>query len=102
MTPGEIRVQTVIELLLENGWEPDGETRSETVRVPTAACPAFGKSGGELRTFGGRMRFAKGDRRVTVGKVTCCFYIYGPDGPTGFQNVPTRVLDWVRETIIGT
>jgi len=80
----------VIALLIAHGWQEDGTTREETVRIPTMRSPVFGGVGGELRTFGGRQRLRKGDRRVTVGPRTVCFYRCGPNGPCDFDRVPTK------------
>ena len=80
----------VIALLIAYGWQEDGATREETVRIPTIRSPVFGGVGGELRTFGGRARLRKGDRFVTVGPRLVCFYRRGPDGPSDFDRVPTK------------
>jgi hypothetical protein len=88
--------QQAIEILLANGWEAAGHTQSDTVRVPTSRSPVYGGAGGELRTFGGRPRFTKGDRRATVGVRTTCFYEYKDKQNGNFQNVPTKDLDKIK------
>ena len=69
-------VAIVVEVLLLVGLEPDGQTATQTVRVPTVRAPVFGGLGGELRAFGGRRRYRKPDSalRVTVGPHTVCVY----------------------------
>lgn len=86
------RVAEVAGLLLSLGWVPAGETRTETVRMPTQASPLLGGTGGELATFGGRARFALPGtrRRATVGRITTCFYVVADNGPTDFRNFPSR------------
>lgn len=73
-TKAALALAEVVNVLTLAGWVADGTTAAETVRVPTTDSPVFGGIGGELRTFGGRERFAKGERRVTVGKRTVFFY----------------------------
>ena len=53
----------------------------------------FGGIGGEVRTFGGRIRLAKGERRVTVGPRTTCFYRMDGRQAVEFDNVPTKDED---------
>lgn len=72
-------VENVVALLRRNDFVADGETQTETVRVPSrGAAPVLnhGKSGGRLRTIGGRQRYtnARTGVRVTVGTRTV--YIY--------------------------
>ncbi len=77
MTPAAEAVQNVIDALLKRGFVANGQTRQETVRIPTMRSPATcgGKAGGELATFGGRMRFAHpSGLKATVGKRTTFFY----------------------------
>ena len=66
----------MLALLGEEGFVPDGDTRTETVRVPTMRSPVFGGSGGELHSFGGRQRLRKPgtDLCVTVGPRTTFLY----------------------------
>lgn len=97
MTKSELAQAAAIEAVLAAGFVADGETRSETVRIPTERCPVLcrGKMGGEIATFGGRPRFALPgtNRRVTVGPRTVCFYRFekGKD-PTGFKSIDTKNL----------
>ncbi len=70
-------MQEIIELLTAAGFVADGKTAIETVRVPTVKAPIGnrGKSGGVLRTFGGRLRFVRSDGlKVTVGERSIYFW----------------------------
>ena len=84
-------MELVISTLLENGWVENGRTVSEQVRIPTSRSPIFGKCGGELATFGGRLRFVKGNRKCTVGKRTT--YFYDSDNPEGGKPFNTKDFD---------
>lgn len=98
-------VQEVIGILTAAGWTEDGRTRTETVRIPTTKNPVYGRgaySGGEVRTFGGRLRFAKGDRRVTVGKVTTNFYEVRDGEATNFTHLLTKDVEKIRELAAGS
>ena len=97
MTSRTANQQRAIQILLQNGWQEAGQTRSETVRVPTSRAPVFGGIGGELRTFGGRPRFEKGHRRATVGQRTVCFYEYKDKAAHNHQTVPTKDLARIEE-----
>lgn len=85
MTKTDAAIQAVLTALASAGFVEDGQTKQETVRVPTQASPVYGASGGELRTFGGRARFRLpgselpstiGDTavKVTVGARTTFIY----------------------------
>lgn len=91
MTKTEKAKADIIAMLLAIGWEADGATREETVRVPTTRCPLYGKSGGELATFGGRtrLRLPDTDRRVTVGSRTTCFYRVADGKTSEYVNFKT-------------
>lgn len=84
-------------LLLELGFCPAGETKSETVKAVTqASYPIPGK----VVTFGGRERFRLGEIFVTVGPQTTCIYTKSarPDRlPSSCINFKTRHLDAVRD-----
>jgi hypothetical protein len=69
-------LEEILLLLRDRGWEPDGQTRSETVRIPTARSPVYGGIGGELATFGGRIRLKLPGTnwKVTCGMRTLCTY----------------------------
>ena len=68
-TPSQAAMQQVIAALEVSGYVPAGATHQEHVRIPTSAAPVFGGIGGELATFGGRLRYTLPgtDRRATVG-----------------------------------
>jgi hypothetical protein len=90
--------EAAIELLRSKGWEDAGRTASETVRIPTMKAPVFGGIGGEVRTFGGRLRLVKGEiRRVTVGPRTVNFYEMGPDGRANFHQAKTKDLEKIGQ-----
>lgn len=80
MTKSQQHLANIVDALLAAGFVEDGETRSETVRVGTSASPVFGGSGGELRTFGGRARYRRGDVFVTVGPRTVFAWREGAEG----------------------
>jgi hypothetical protein len=64
-------MEQVIRALLAAGFEADGTTESETVKLITRnSYPLPGK----LATFGGRQRYRRGDWRVTVGPRVVFFY----------------------------
>ena len=98
MTKSQKHQAEAIAILLAAGFQPHGETASQTVRIPTVRAPVYGGIGGELATFGGRPRFVKPGTtlRVTVGKVTTCFYDV-VDGQTKYLvNLPTRDAKRIR------
>jgi len=81
---GAKKAEIVIAHLKANGWIDDGQTQSDTVLVSTKGSPRFGRTGGELRTFGGRRRLKLGDtdQRVTVGPRKVAFYRLAEPGKT--------------------
>jgi hypothetical protein len=80
-----------IQELLDAGFEPDGLTREQTVRIPTRNSPLFGKLGGELAQFGGRRRFRLPDSTVkaTVGARTTALYHSEGGGLSGVRGIAT-------------
>ena len=97
MRNSQSAIDTVTQVLQGAGFVPDGATPVETVRVPTAASPLFGKSGGVLATFGGRVRMAMPgtDIKVTVGARTTYLYRVQPsddprDRVRGIAHLDTR------------
>jgi hypothetical protein len=84
----------IVAALLRLGWVEDGRTRSETVRVPTIGNPCFGGIGGEIRTFGGRVRYLLPATawRITVGPRTTCLYKKTKGSAEGCQNESTKVV----------
>lgn len=83
---------SAIDALLGAGFEPDGQTREEVVRVPTKASPLLGLSGGELAKFGGRQRFAKTGTNIkaTVGPRTTAIYRVGGKGLAGVRGIASH------------
>lgn len=75
-TPSAQAMLNAIRELEARGFEPDGHTATQEVRVATSRSPVFGGIGGERRTFGGRARFRipNTDIRATVGKRSTCLY----------------------------
>jgi len=86
-------MEKAIAAVLAAGFEGAGATPTEHVKFPVSTGHGLGFRGA---TLGGRLRFAKGDRRVTVGKRTTCFYRVFANGPAGFVNVPTKDLAAVK------
>jgi hypothetical protein len=80
-----------IDALFRVGFAPDGQTREETVRVPTRSSPVFGRSGGELAKVGGRQRFALTgtDIKATVGRRTVAIYRIVAAGLAGVAGIAT-------------
>lgn len=68
--------EEVVKMLEAAGWKEAGFTATQKVRIPTTRVPLYGKSGGELATFGGRAKFEKPGTpyRCTVGARTVFFY----------------------------
>lgn len=87
----------VLKVLESNGWTADGRTASKSVRIPTRKSPLYGKSGGELRTTGGRVRYAKGGRRVTVGPRSTCFYEIVENQRLNFIWVETKNMIRIKD-----
>lgn len=83
---------SAIDALLGAGFEPDGKTREEIVRVPTQGSPLLGRSGGELAKFGGRRRFTKAGTnvKVTVGPRTTAIYRVDGRGLEGVRGIATH------------
>lgn len=100
MSPTEAKA-AVIEALISAGFVASGETRRETVRIPTTKSPLYGKSGGELATLGGRQRFERPgtNRRATVGKITTCFYEVDGREARNFVTMQTREVGHIMAYI---
>ena len=91
-TKSELAMERAIEVLLEGGFVPDGETATSVVRTGSSASPIYGASGGQLSKVGGRTRFARPgtEWKATVGKLSTSFYRVA-DGATHDLNVfPTN------------
>ena len=60
MGRGQSSIAQVIDLLLKSGFVEAGTTKMQTSRIPTVRSPAtcHGRGGGELVSFGGRLRFS--------------------------------------------
>lgn len=94
-------MEEIIDELIRMGWERDGETRRETVRIPTHDAPLgnHGKSGGKITTFGGRIRLRKGHWIVTIGKRSTCFYSKDPPGGCVVQTNQPKVIFTIAKTL---
>lgn len=104
MTKSEQAMADAIQILKEAGFEPDGQTKVEQVRIPTKDSPVFGQSGGELATLGGRHRFAKPetDIKATVGLRTTALYRSagtGLSGVKGIASMDTKDQTALRQAI---
>ena len=95
-------MHAVRQMLTDHGWTRDGQTQSDTVRMATTTSPVYGGIGGEIRTFGGRERWRKGQTRFfcTIGPRTVCVYSMMKGTFCALLNCPTkepdRVLDCLR------
>lgn len=101
VSKAEIAMGEVIQALLDNGFDPDGHTQEQIVRVPTRKSPLFGKSGGELAKFGGRQRFVKTGTNIkaTVGARTTALYRIegkGLEGVSGIASLNTKDIEGLR------
>jgi hypothetical protein len=64
-------IDEIIDLLKSEGFQDTGETTTRVDRtITTKSFPLPGK----ISFSGGRLRLARGDQRVTIGKRTACFY----------------------------
>jgi hypothetical protein len=99
MTPAQHAIADAIGTLEAYGFEANGHTPKETVRVSTAKSPVYGSSGGELRTLGGRMRFCRPgtDFRATVGKLTTYLYRANVDGGVALKTKDKAALQAALE-----
>lgn len=74
-TTTQLNMEAVIAALRAAGFEDDGRTETREVRIPTTRNPVYGGIGGEVATFGGRLRFRHpAGTRATVGKKSTCVY----------------------------
>lgn len=89
MSKAALAMEEVVKCLSAAGFVEDGATRTERVRMPTKDSPVFGQSGGQLATFGGRMRLIKEGTSIkaTVGKRTTALYEVQGAGLTGVRGI---------------
>lgn len=80
--------QAATDLLLSTGWRPAGRTKPETRYFYWGPV-----------IFPGRLRFAKGPRRVTVGERTICFYQRTKTGADQHIRVKANDLREILEQI---
>jgi hypothetical protein len=72
----ELAMEKAVQVLLEGGFVPDGETTGATVRSESSTSLVLGGAGGRLTKVGGRARFSLPgtDWKATIGKMTTTFY----------------------------
>lgn len=104
MSKALLAVEEVVKCLTAAGFVEDGATRMEHVRVPTKESPVFGQSGGQLATFGGRVRFVKEGTSIkaTVGKRTTALYEVvgaGLAGVRGIASLETSDIEKIRAAV---
>jgi len=102
MTPSEKAMADTIDLLLADGFFPDGLTQQQTARLPTKRSPVLGNTGGELITLGGRLRFTKpgSNIKATVGRQTTALYrVEGPTGVQGISSHDTKAIEITRSVL---
>lgn len=91
-------VDKAIEILIENGFIPDGRTQSETFKIITSKSYPLA---GALVTLGGRLRFSNSahNLKATVGKRTICLYDVKNGIAGNFKNFSTKnfTADDVRQ-----
>lgn len=89
-------VVALLPLLDEAGWLPAGATSPGAVRFPIMRNTVCVGAGGELRSYGNRLRFRKGDFWLTVGPKKVCRYRVTAAGPRDFETVASSDLPAVR------
>lgn len=96
MTPEEVVAE-----LESVGFARMGETPKQVFRVPTRRPPVLRQSGGEVRLFGGRLRFelVGTSLRATVGPRTVNVYRVKTEGVEFIANWRTR--DVTPEMVLG-
>jgi hypothetical protein len=72
----ELAMDRAVQVLLDGGFVPDGETAGATIRSESSTSLVLGGAGGRLTKVGGRARFSLPgtDWKATVGKMTTTFY----------------------------
>jgi hypothetical protein len=86
----------VINELIDNNWEADGNTISKSYKIITQKSYPLS---GALITQGGRPRFRKGHWKVTVGKRTTYFYQLDKNKQVnnGHHFSTTKDIDKIRQ-----
>ena|SRR5689334_19041274 len=87
--PKASSIDLAIEILVENGFIPDGHTQAETFKIITAKSYPLA---GALITLGGRLRFYNSahNLKATVGKRTVCLYDVKNGIVGNFKNFSTK------------
>lgn len=94
-------LEAVVVCLFDAGFVEAGETREETVRISTGRSPILGRTGGERRTFGGRLRMELPgtDVRATVGPRTTYLYHCTDGHVTTIATLRTKDLDELSQQL---
>jgi hypothetical protein len=79
----------IITVLTAAGWQPAGCTQEEIIHSRNSGKPKFDEADRPI-TMGGRPRLRKGNRFVTVGARTTCFYQRTAGAPDGFRRIKTK------------
>jgi hypothetical protein len=93
--------EQVIELLIQNGWQCNGNTYAESYKIITAKSYPLA---GVIITTGGKPKFDKNGWTACVGKRTTTFY-KKPNNPERYAPVKTNLKgyytfqDWNTESI---
>jgi hypothetical protein len=82
-------MNSVITLLQNYNYVPDGHTQSDTFKIITKTSYPLA---GDIVTLGGRLRFKRGlNNYATVGKRVTCFYNRNEKGePVNFKTFQTK------------
>ncbi len=88
-----------IQLLLDDGFVPEGLTVEEGFRIPKRDSPLFHTAGEELSKLGTRVRLVKTgtDIRATVGMRSTALFIRAGDSIDGVGNMQSVDTADVRE-----
>lgn len=91
MAQNNITTSELVALLNSSGWAADGNTDGYGVLQP----------GGDVKVYGNRLRFAKGDRRCTVGGYTATFYRLVRGQARGFKQLHISKRDAITQEVVG-
>lgn len=91
-------ILAICNLLAEHGWQEDGKTDVEIIRMGTRRVPIYGGTGGELRAFGDRLRMKLPGTafRATVGARTTNIYNVVAGKIDKFKGFATKDIDAIR------
>lgn len=88
----DAKLRRAIEAVLAGGFIPDGATETVSYRAKA------GEVAQKLVTAGGRQRFKKPDTamKVTIGRITVCFYEVEDGQPANMVTLSTNELDRIK------